>query len=101
MQNVFLWSGVTYECTQVTNASALVVTTVWHTAPPASFSGMERVSGKVRSTRYRGIFFLLSSHRDEDHPRHTSKGYRPGAVATSGTFPMLGKEVPYLGEGSI
>src|SRR5262245_32913979 len=68
MQKVFFLSGVTYEWTQVTRSWALVLTTVRHTSAPASFSGSESVSGKVRSTRYRGILFLLSSNWDEDLP---------------------------------
>src|SRR6476619_2450872 len=50
MQKVFLWSSVTYECTQVTPSSALVPTTDMHAWAPASVNGISRPSRNVRST---------------------------------------------------
>src|SRR5579872_1896337 len=55
MQNVFLWSSETYECTQVTPSSALVPTTERHACAPLSVIGISSPSGKVRSTMNRAI----------------------------------------------
>src|ERR1051325_11972734 len=55
MQKVFLWSSVTYECTQVTPSSELVPTTDRQAWAPLSFIGISRPSGNVRSTMKRAI----------------------------------------------
>src|SRR5881409_4236025 len=59
MQKVFFLSSLTYECTHVTLSARLLPITVRHACAPISFTGMTRPSGKVRSTRYRGIWGLL------------------------------------------
>src|SRR5437764_4023061 len=55
MQKVFLWSWVTYECTQVTPSSALVPTTYRQASAPLSFIGISSPSGNDRSTMKRAI----------------------------------------------
>src|SRR6266576_3882473 len=55
MQNVFLWSSVTYECTHVTPSSALVPTTDRQASAPLSFIGISSPSGNERSTMKRAI----------------------------------------------
>src|SRR3989442_5273347 len=55
MQNVFLWSSVTYECTHVTPSSAFVPTTDMQACAPCSVDGISSPSGKVRSTMKRPI----------------------------------------------
>src|SRR5579871_3186143 len=67
MQYVLRLSALTYEWTQFTPTSALRSTTMRQTAAPSSVTGICSPSGKVRSTRYRGmkfpsvLFVLLSS----------------------------------------
>src|SRR2546430_17307176 len=60
MQKVFLWSSVTYECTQVTPSSEFVPTTDMHACAPASVRGISRPSGNVRSTMKRATTDLLA-----------------------------------------
>src|SRR3990170_3873382 len=55
MQYVFLRSGVTYECTQVTPSLALFWTTDDAAFAPAASEGSCKPSGNVRSTMYRGM----------------------------------------------
>src|SRR5260221_11202645 len=69
MQNVFLWSSVTYECTHVTPNSALVPTTDRQACAPCSVSGISSPSGNERSTMNLAIGNLLAvcSGIREDH----------------------------------
>src|ERR1700704_5748593 len=60
MQNVFLWSSVTYECTHVTPSSALVPTTDMQACAPCSVNGISSPSGNERSTMNLAIRNLLA-----------------------------------------
>src|SRR5580765_6094533 len=60
MQNVFLWSSVTYECTHVTPSSALVPTTDIQACAPCSVNGISSPSGKAHSTMNLAIRNLLA-----------------------------------------
>src|SRR5882724_9341125 len=55
MQKVLRLSSVTYDWTQVTPSSPLFATTARQVFSPLASMGIDRPSGKVRSTRYRGM----------------------------------------------
>src|SRR5882762_11615999 len=85
MQNVFLWSSVTYECTHVTPNSALVPTTDRQACAPCSVSGISSPSGNERSTMNLAIgtslrLVVIREDRlppqvmDGRHARHRGEG---------------------------
>src|ERR1700691_2125178 len=89
MQNVCVFSSLTYECTHVTPSSALRPTTAPHTAAPSSLIGMRSPSGNVRCTRYRCIYDLLLYG-----PHDMPPSYAHTTPQTSGGPPILLKPAP-------
>src|SRR5579859_4719207 len=91
MQKVRVLSSLTKELTQVTPLSALRSTTARQSSAPPLSIGMRRPSGKVRSTTYRGISFLLFAW-----PPDMTPSYGRDLAHASGGPPMLGVPPPYL-----
>src|SRR5690348_232454 len=60
MQNDFLASSLTNDCSQVTPSSAFRSTIPMHSSTPAESIGIRRPSLYVRSTTYLGMSLLLS-----------------------------------------
>src|SRR6476646_5908128 len=79
MQNVFLWSSVTYECTHVTPNSALVPTTDMQACTPCSVSGISSPSGNERSTMnlaIRNLLAVVAATRECHLPLQAMEGCR-------------------------
>src|SRR6266446_2859804 len=84
MQNVFLWSSVTYECTHVTPNSALVPTTDRQACAPCSVSGISSPSGNERSTMNLAIGNLLAVCRGDPGGSPSASGYGGPTRSPSG-----------------
>src|SRR6202158_2674053 len=98
MQKVRFLSSLTYECTQVTPSSLLLATTLMHAFAPVASIGMTSPSGKVRSTRYRGMRSLRSRPRwtCADRRRAARGLHREGSLFLAGALPILGEEAVAL-----
>src|SRR5579864_6600627 len=76
MQNVFLWSSLTYEWTHVTPSSALVPTTDRQACAPLSVIGISSPSGNTRSTMKRAIDNPPACYRGPQGPHHCQARFR-------------------------